>query len=237
MDITYILISMQNDPTGAAVIGDVVGSRWKVRERDWHGELVAALDRVNAQVPAVQPLAPTVGDEFQGLYATPGAALRATLLVRLELGLDDDLEIDCRFGVGYGYYAEIGAGALPVQAGTAWWSARDAIVTAKEQESVRQPTLRTWYSCEAGPLDAAPLDAAPLDAGPTNAYLLARDHLVSQLDARSRRLLLGIIQGRTQVELARREGIGQSAVSRNLRRNGAYALMEGADLIDSRGTS
>ncbi len=61
---------MTLEPTGVAVIGDVVGSRWK-HQTDWHASLVAALDRVNEQVPAVQRLAPTVGDEFQGLYATP----------------------------------------------------------------------------------------------------------------------------------------------------------------------
>ncbi len=221
---------MVDDPSGAAVIGDVVGSREKTRDRTWHGELVAALDRVNAQVPSVQPLAPTVGDEFQGLYATPAAALRATLLIRLELGIDDDHGLDCRFGVGVGVYSQIGEGVLPIQAGTAWWSARDAIVKAKEQQSGRQPTLRTWYRYE----PSQDLGMA-LDEVPTNAYLLARDHLVSQLDARSTRLLLGIIQGRTQVELARREGIGQSAVSRNLRRNGAYVLLEGVDLIDHGG--
>jgi hypothetical protein len=210
---------MNNDPIGAAVIGDVIGSRWRDRTDDWHAALVGALGRVNAQVVAVQPLAPTVGDEFQGLYATVGAALQATMLVRLEL----DSRLDCRFGVGVGYYAEIGKGALPIQAGTAWWAARDAIVTVKSKESGRHPTLRTWFS------------SASENDDLTNAYLLARDHLVTSMDDRSRRLLLGTIQGRTQSELARAEGIGQSAVSRNLRRNGAFAVLDGAALIESKG--
>ena len=200
------------------MIGDVVGSRAR-RQTTWHASLVAALDRVNEQVAAEQPLAPTVGDEFQGLYATPGAALRATLLVRLEL----DGELDCRFGIGVGGHRQIGEGARPIQEGTAWWSARDAIITAKKLESVRQPTVRTWLRQE---------DAPELEAS-TNAYLLARDHLLTQMDARARRLLLGLIQGRTQVELAAREGIGQSAVSRNLRRNGAYAVLKGMHLMDA----
>lgn len=215
---------MRNDLWGTAVIGDVLGSRSQKDGTDWHRSLVAALNRVNEQVTAVQPLAPTVGDEFQGLYSSPSAALWATMLVRLEL--DDGL--DCRFGVGVGFYSTIGEGALPIQAGTAWWSAREAIVTGALQESVRQPTLRTWYRCE--PDENLP--GTPLAEGPTNAYLLARDHIVTQMGARTRRLLLGIIKGETQSEIARREGIIQSAVSRNLRRNGAYALLEGAELLE-----
>ncbi len=221
---------MDTDPSGAAVIGDVVGSREKSRDHIWHRDLVAALDRVNTQVPAVQPLAATVGDEFQGLYTTAAAHCARPCSSASNSEPTTITELDCRFGVGVGFYTEIGEGILPIniQAGAAWWSARAAIVTAKEQESGRQPTLRTWYRYEA----YQGLSMA-LDEVPTNAYLLARDHLVSQLDARSRRLLLGIIQGQTQIELARREGIGQSAVSRNLRRNGAYVLLEGMDLIDT----
>ncbi|HEX7834591.1 MAG TPA: SatD family protein [Pseudolysinimonas sp.] len=210
---------MDNDLTGAAVIGDVIGSRWRDPAEDWHGILVAALDRVNAQVDATQPLAPTVGDEFQAMYPTLGAAVRATMLVRLEL----DSKLDCRFGIGVGSSAEVGRGALPIQAGTAWWAARDAIVTVKSHESGRHPSLRTWCA------------TASSDDGPMNAYLLARDHLITSMDARSRRLLLGTIQSRTQSELARSEGIGQSAVSRSLRRNGAYAVADGAALIESKG--
>ncbi|CAN5464698.1 SatD family protein [soil metagenome] len=207
-----------------AVIGDVVKSRERAGT-GWHRELVEALDRVNAQLTAEQPLHSTIGDEFQGLYRSVATALRATLLVRLELpgGLD------CRFGVGVGGYAETLGSARPVQEGTAWWSARQAIVRAKSEEAGRHPSLRTWYEYEPDEDELA----APLHQGPTNAYLLARDHLVSHMDARSRRLLLGTIQGRTQTELAASEGIGQSAVSRNLRRNGAYAVLEGADLIGS----
>jgi hypothetical protein len=204
---------MGNTSVGIAVIGDVVDSRG--RETDWHGALVAALTRVNAQLPAVQPLAPTVGDEFQGLYKTVGDALRATVLVRLELGG----ELDCRFGVGQGEYRQIADGPVPIQEGSAWSSAREAIVTAKQLEGVRHPTVRTWFRSES-------------DAGPVNAYLLARDHVLAQMDARARRLLLGLIQGRTQVELAEREGVGQSAVSRNLRRNGAYAVLAGMQLME-----
>lgn len=54
----------------------------------------------------------------------------------------------------------------------------------------------------------------------TNAYLLCHDELVSNLDDRGRRLLLGTVLGRTQSELADEEGISQSAVSQKLARSG-----------------
>ena len=57
-----------------------------------------------------------------------------------------------------------------------------------------------------------------------NAFLLCRDALVAQMKPRSRRLLLGLIMERSQAELARQEGISQSAVSQNLSSSGAYAI-------------
>jgi hypothetical protein len=54
---------------------------------------------------------------------------------------------------------------------------------------------------------------------------MCRDEIVSGMNDRSRRLALGILKGQTQVELARTERISQSAVSQNLQRNGALALL------------
>ena len=98
-------------------------------------------------------------------------------------------------------------------------TAREAIVEAKERESGRDPSLRTWLC---GDDERAPL---------VNAYLLSRDHLVTAMSARSRRLLLGRLQGRVQTELAAQEGISPSAVSQNLRKSGAHAVVGGAALL------
>ena len=48
-----------------------------------------------------------------------------------------------------------------------------------------------------------------------NAFLLCRDELVSRLDARQRRLVLGVLRGTSQKELAASEGISPSAVSQS----------------------
>jgi hypothetical protein len=210
--------SALHEGRAVAVIGDIVGSRRLVARSDGQRVLLDALARVNDVVPSMSSLAPTVGDEFQGLYRSESAALRATLLVRLELAD----AFDTRFGIGAGISEKVPSGDVTLQNGTAWWSARDAILAAKRRETGRNPNLRTWYL---GDEEAA-------DPRLINAYLLARDHLVTAMDARSRRLMRGAMQGLTQVELATSEGITQSAVSRNLQRNGAFAVIDGAGLLE-----
>jgi hypothetical protein len=199
-----------------------VASREQPDRRAAQRVLVAGLEEVNALAPAVQPLRPTVGDESQGIYADLPSALGATLLLRLVLSP----RLDCRFGIGAGWYETVGDedGAL-IQDGSAWWSAREAIVEAKTRESSRDPALRTWFAGE-GELAAL-----------ANAYLLSRDQLVTHMSDRSRRLLLGLLRDRTQTALAEEEGISPSAVSQNLRKSGALAVLGGMALFRDRTTA
>lgn len=223
-----------------AVIVDVSKSR-KHPDRDaLHRGVSKAFDQVNALVDARQPLQATIGDEFQAAYADLPTALRATLLARLHLPEG----IDCRFGLGYGELWTVGASvAGKVQDGSAWWSAREAINEARDKEYARLGFVRTWFrsavdSSSANPSEASqPADAAsaPSPAPPAedivNAYLLTRDHLVTAMSPRARRLLRGQLLGDTQGELAEREGITQSAVSQNLHRSGAIALLASETLL------
>lgn len=203
--------------TGIAVIGDVVGSRAHINRTTMQRQLVAALDTVNAAVRAQQPLQPTIGDEFQAVYADVATAVAATL--RLRLGLPDGL--DCRFGLGAGDFATVGHSQYGVmQDGSAWWSARDAIVIAKDRESRRNKTLRTWF-CRA----EGESDDGSSEAGFVNGLLLCQDHLVSSMASRQRRLLLGLLDAKTQSALAAAEGISPSAVSQSLYSSGAYAVL------------
>lgn len=210
-----------------AVIIDLVGSR-RHADRVWvHRSLVTALEETNRLVSFDQPLAPTLGDESQGRFLALDDALRATLLLRLLL--PDGM--DCRAGIGIGTIEDLGVGAYgPIQDGPAWWAARDAIVEAKSREVGRTPTLRTWY----GITDRAGFPVA--DHPPpalVNAFLLTRDEVVSQMSQRSRRLLLGLMQGRSQSEMASAEGITQSAVSQSLRRSGAASVVSSHDELTS----
>lgn len=208
-----------------AVIVDLVGSR-RHADRAWvHRSMLEAQATTNRLVPHDQPMTPTLGDESQARYLTLLDALNATLVLRLAL----PETMDCRAGIGIGSVEELGTGvAGPVQDGPAWWSARDAIVEAKAREAGRTPGLRTWYQLADEP--AVPVAAHP-SVNLVNAFLLMRDEVVTQMSPRSRRLLLGLVQGRSQQEMAAAEGISQSAVSQNLRRSGAVAVLASSDVL------
>lgn len=203
-----------------ALIGDLVGSRRSSSRSAIQKHLVAALAVANETAPSLQPLAPTVGDEFQGVYSDVGSALRASLVVRLALPVD----VDCRCGIGVGSLEFVGASEYGLtQDGPAWWAARDAIVEAKRRESGRNKRLRSWFL-------APDAEEGDVDEGLVNAFLLCRDELVSSLDARQRRLVLGVLRGTSQKELAGEEGISPSAVSQSLQRAGAFAIIGATEL-------
>jgi len=208
-----------------AVTADMVGSR-QLADRVWAQRVLDdAVARVDRDLPlAVRPLRPTVGDEQQGVYPTLGSALRALLLLRL--ALPDG--VDCRFGVGIGEIGDVPsiAAASGIPDGPGWWAARAAIdrVHALAQRTV--PGLRTWVVAH----ESAP-DAAHAAAQLANAYLLARDRLLSDMTERTRRLAYGRCLGRTQRELAASEAITQSAVSQALAASGTAAIVEGFALL------
>ncbi len=133
--------------------------------------------------------------------------------------------VDCRFGLGFGEVTEIGAGLrVPLQDGPGWWAARAAIDRARTHEYARLHELRTWFTVGGTHTDAP-------DEALVNAYLLGRDHLVGTMSDRGRRLLLGKLSGRTQRELAEREGVSDSAVSQTVRAQGVLAVFEGQRLM------
>lgn len=202
-----------------AVIADIVGSRQLPDRAAAQVDLEAALVRVDELLPtAVRPLRPTVGDELQGVYAQLPAAMAATLL--LMLSLPEGLEV--RFGIGIGEINTIPSAAGALSEGPAWWAARAAIEHA-EQLAVREaPEARTWVAVSPGEPDAMTELVRIANSG-----LLARDRLIGQWNARTRRLVFGRIAGATQRELAHSEGVSQSAVSQALALAGAGAVTAG----------
>ncbi|HNF05970.1 MAG TPA: SatD family protein [Mycobacterium sp.] len=194
----------------ATLIGDVVGSRQTADRTTLHRRLTAALQEVGST--AIDPPAFTVGDEFQGSYPTVGAAIEAALQVRLTAAP----AIDVRFGIGWGEVTILDA-STGIQDGPGWWSARDAIEwTAAAQQQPALAHVRTAYrtGVEDGP-----------DANAVNAALMCRDHLLGSIDARSLRLLRGLLEHKTKKELAGMEGISASAVSQRTARDGLDLLV------------
>lgn len=183
-----------------AVIGDLVGSRRSVSRGQAQNDLAAALRATSALVPPVDRLEPTVGDEFQGVYADLPSATLAALLVRLTL----PPEMDARCGIGVGEREVFDAGTIPMlQDGEVWWSARAAL-SALDEPAARG--RRTAYDDRHAPSAGGP---APL----VNAFLITRDGLVDRLNDRSRRMLRRSFEGASQHEIAAEEEISDSAVS------------------------
>ena len=198
------------NPVQYAVIGDLVGSRQQASRAKAQQHLLAALDVVNSQIPALQKLEPTIADELQGVYDDLHSALYATVLVRLALPEG----MDCRFGIGVGEVEIVGSSAYGLtQDGEAWWSARRAIDDVKAKER-SHPGLRTRIVREGS------------DKGDVvNAYLLCRDTIVSDFDGRQRRIALGVLAGKKLAQIAKDEGISTSAVSQR-HRAGVSVLVE-----------
>lgn len=197
-----------------AVIGDLVGSRQVADRAALHSGLARALAEVTEATAPAQPLEPTVGDEFQGAFATLAEAARAALLVRLTL-----LPlVDSRCGIGHGEVTVHDHTRRPLlQDGPGWWAARaaiDALEGAREHN-------RTWY---VGPGGA--------DPGPVNAFLTCRDQLVGKLNDRGQRILRLALLGRSQKEIAEAEEVWPSAVSQQFSRGvgaivDAHAMLAG----------
>jgi hypothetical protein len=197
--------------TFVAVIGDVIGSRSAPDQTELLDAVAEALEWANRQVPAAQPLRPTVGDEFQGAFAALPSALLATLLLRLRLWE----RCEVRFGVGRG---EITRSARPEagQSGSAWWNARLAIDHVVSIESGRKgfpDGIRTSL-----------VGGQPDMTAAVNAFLVSRDQILARMDAKDARIALALFTNETQSVVARDLGITQSTVSMRQRRNGPSAL-------------
>ncbi len=224
----------------ASLLGDVVASKEAKSRKVLQRRLHESLERLNSILPAYQPPIMTVGDEFQGLYATVGEALHASLLLRL---LSKEFT-DIRFGIGWGRLDVHDPEARPYeQDGPSWWAARAAIeaVSALMDRRSAPKGLRTGFiewdrSLRARRLFPSPLDdlawapdakgriePLPLQQA-VNAFLVCRDEIVGRMDARSARLLLARLTGVPITEVAKSEQISPSAIYERLRRSGAYAV-------------
>lgn len=201
----------------ATLIGDVVASRTAGDRAALHARLTDVLAHVNDTFAPSTPLRITIGDEFQGGFATVGHALQASLRIRLALLPD----LDVRHGLGWGELRVLQEEPR-VEDGPAWWAARDAIHEVQEaQEHPGTRFRRTAFRLAA--------EQTGPDPDLVEAALLLRDAAVGALAERSVSVLRGLLDGRTQRELAESLGISPSAVSQRVRTDGLAALVA-ADL-------
>jgi hypothetical protein len=191
---------------------DIVASRSAPDRQRLHDTIEAVLDGVNRAHPVLDPAVITLGDEFQGVYATLGDALTASFHIRAGL-----FPHDVRFGLGRGDVQTLDP-ARGIHDGAAYWAARDAIEAAKGLADT--PALRMTRSAFRSAVDAAGM----VDA--VNAGLLTLDQLVGTMSVVSRRILNGRLAGASQRELAEQEGITPSAVSQRVIKDGVTVALE-----------
>ena len=216
------MAKMKPGTSVATLIGDVVRSRTSPDRSALHAALVAVLDEANATLSPTVSLRITVGDEFQGCFAQVGEALHATLWLGLHLAPQAEL----RHGIGWGTVAVL-ADNPRVEDGPGWWAAREAIESVKREAGrAGARHLRTAYR-RAGEGDAI---QGP-DPHPVNAALICRDQMIGSVSERSLRLLRGVLDDRSQAELAEDEGISASAVSQRMRKDGLAAIVAADELL------
>lgn len=204
----------------ATVIGDVVGSRSAVSRPALHDRMLALVTTVNDAGSPVTPLRITIGDEFQGCFASVGAALVA---IR-ELRLAALPAVDLRFGIGWGPVSVLQEEPR-VEDGPGWWAAREAIEhVAADARRAGHRHLRSAYR------RAERVDGP--DEAAVNAALMLRDQLIGGLSARSVSVLRGLLAGHTQGEIAVAEGVSASAISQRVRNDGLALLLAAEDLLE-----
>ncbi|MDX1887013.1 SatD family protein [Mycolicibacterium sp. 120270] len=206
----------QDTSSRATLIGDVVGSRTVADRAGAHRLLNRALHKVAGD--AIDPPTFTVGDEFQGAFATVGLAIDAALSLRLAVAP----EIDVRFGLGWGAVTMLDE-AAGIQDGPGWWAAREAIEwTASAQRQPGLALVRTTFR-------AAGETRADVDA--VNAALICRDHLLGSLDDRSTRIVKALLNNRSKKDIAAKEGISPSAVSQRAGRDGLDLIVMASEFL------
>lgn len=207
------------------LIGDVIASR-KVENRSLlQGRLMEVLADLNDVLDPKMPLELTVGDEFQATFDYVAAAVRASLMVRLELLRVAG--VDSRYGLGAGVVEVFSNVPSLSQDGPGWWAARDAIESSRELAEAPQTSfVRTTFATSPSSRKERGEEAA------LNAFLLCRDAMVDRMKQSNRNRLCGLMRGWPQHRIAAEEGATQGAISQSLARSGAFAIFAGQQRLE-----
>lgn len=195
-----------------ALLADQVGSRDSNRAQS-HTAILNTLPRINQQVPSLDALRVTVGDELQGVYPTLGQALEASYRLRLELAGT----VDLRIGLGRGEVVEIDA-EHGIQDGSAWYAARDAIgqVAAIAQTRGYRAVRTALVNADADDADTRLITPA----------LQLIDSALGRLRTGAAQSLLALINGHDNQSAAEAAGISPSANSQRIDNNDLRILAD-----------
>ena len=218
-----------------AVIADIIRSRDLADRGRAQRVIHETLDRAAEGLGLTQHPYATVGDELQAVSATLADAL--TLTLRTHLLLPEGLGL--RFGIGVGAIYEVegvagsgvdGTSGRPIQDGSAWWAAREAIGKAHHLQDAGRSFIRTWLRIHPDVVGGSVGERCECE-GVINSVLILRDQTIFRFQPRQRRIMAGLLMGVTQVEIARQEKVSQQAVSEYARSAGA-SLLEVQKLLD-----
>ncbi len=206
-------MEQQAHPLVAALIGDMVGSRHAPNRDELQRAMAGVLEQVGAVVGG-EPVF-TIGDEFQARFDTLTAAIEASA----QLHIRSLPMTELRIGIGWGELVMDDPQRFPFgQDGPCWWRAREAIESVDRSARSRGARVRTALR------SASPLDSA------LNGYLLLRDTLLAGFDEVDALIAIGLIEGRSQTELASGLGINKSSVNRRAHTHGILAVVGARDL-------
>lgn len=198
-----------------ALLADIVDSRGGDRPAT-HEAVLAAVEKTNANVSQLDPLRVTIGDELQGVYATPGDAFAAAFALREALAGD----VELRFGLGGGEVRIIDADR-GIQDGSAWIAARAAIEAAEERS--RQPGLAGARTGLVGIEDG--------DTGPIAALSTLVDAHLARLGDGPRATLRHLRAGDSNAAAAKALGISASANSQRVANNDLRPLAQAIEAL------
>lgn len=202
-----------------ALIVDIVGSRDLADRSRAQRDVLDAFSRAAERVPLAEPLRGTVGDEFQAVADGLLELVWTTGVVRLLL--PEGLDVRCGIGRGEILPVTTSDAGVPIQDGSAWWAARDAIDEAHRLADSHAPWARTWF-----------LGADDADVALLGAQLLVRDRMIDSMTTTQRSYAGDIALGATQAETATRHEVSQPAVSQSLRRSGGAALVAALRVLE-----
>ena len=195
-----------------ALLADQVGSRDSNRAQS-HAAILDSLPRINQQVPSLDALRVTVGDELQGVYPTLRGALEASYRLRLELAGT----VDLRIGLGRGEVVEIDA-EHGIQDGSAWYAAREAI---GQVAAIAQ--TRGYRAVRTALVNADEDDA---DTRLITPALQLIDSALGRLRTGAAQSLLALIDGHDNQSAAEAAGISPSANSQRIDNNDLRILAD-----------
>lgn len=206
------LVDLSHPTPCVALLADQVGSRDSNRAQS-HAAILDSLPRINQQVPSLDALRVTVGDELQGVYPTFGQALEASYRLRLELAGT----VDLRIGLGRGEVVEIDT-EHGIQDGSAWYAARDAI---GQVASIAQ--ARGYRTVRTALINANADDA---DTPLITPALQLIDSALGRLRTGAAQSLLALIDGHDNQSAAEAAGISPSANSQRIDNNDLRILAD-----------